>query len=152
MAVMMGCSSPPSDNVADNSNKTQNVSDNKPTISNSNTVISINKNEINTKLQSETDALLPLFNKMPQVPVYIKDEPIIKNGSETQRGVAYTTCVKKEPTLYIKKAFYEKANNKQLTNILKHELVHSWFCRQGIKTGHDERFRKKFKSIGGFGN
>lgn len=109
--------------------------------------------ETNAKLQIQANSLLKLFGNMPQVPVYIKDEPIIKTGSETQKGVAYTTCEnKKEPTIFVKKVFYQKANEKQLSNILKHELVHAWFCRQGEIIGHDERFRKKFKEIGGFGN
>lgn len=113
----------------------------------------LRKGETDPKLQFQTNSLLPLFNNMPLVPTFITDEPIIKSGSETQKGVAYTTCVNKDnPTIYLKKVFYQKANQKQLTNILKHELVHAWFCRQGIQTGHDERFRRKFKEVGGFGN
>ena len=109
--------------------------------------------ETNAKLQIQANSLLKLFGNMPKVPVYIKDEPIIKTGSETQKGVAYTTCEdKKNPTIFVKKVFFQKANEKQLTNILKHELVHAWFCRQGEIIGHDERFRKKFKEVGGFGN
>lgn len=109
--------------------------------------------ETNPKLQIQANSLLKLFGNMPIVPVYIKDEPIIRTGSETQKGVAYTTCEnKKDPTIFVKKVFYQKTNEKQLNNILKHELVHAWFCRQGEIIGHDERFRKKFKEIGGFGN
>lgn len=109
--------------------------------------------ETNAKLQLQTNSLLKLFGNMPKVPVYIKDEPIIKTGSETQKGVAYTTCEnKKDPTIFVKKVFYLKTNDKQLTNSLKHELVHAWFCRQGEIIGHNERFRQKFKEIGGFGN
>lgn len=109
--------------------------------------------EINAKLQIQANSLLKLFGNMPQVPVYIKDEPIIKTGSETQKGVAYTTCVdKRNPTIFVKKVFYQKTNEKQLTNIIKHELVHAWFCRHGEIIGHDDRFRKKFKEVGGFGN
>lgn len=111
------------------------------------------KLERDARLQNTADTFLLLFDKMPQVPVYVKNEPIIKTGSDTQRGVAYTICESKNsPTIYVKKAFYEKANDKQLKNILKHELTHAWFCRQGIKTGHDARFRKKFTQVGGFGN
>lgn len=109
--------------------------------------------ERNAKLQTETDALLPLFGKMPQVPAFLKDEVINKEGSNTERGVAYTTCENKtQPTIYLKKVFYEKAPRKQITNILKHELTHAWQCRQSMMWGHDERFRKKFKEVGGFGN
>ena len=90
---------------------------------------------------------------MPPVPVFIKDEPVLKTGSETQRGVAYTVCgLADKPVIYLKKAFYQRANQIQLTNILKHELVHAWFCRQGLRVGHDERFRKKFAEVGGIGN
>lgn len=102
------------------------------------------------KLQREIDALLPLFG-MPSVPVFIKDEPITA-GAFVQDGVAYNMCDDRKPTIIVKKAFYEKANQKQLVNILKHELVHAWFCRLDIQAGHDERFRKKFKEVGGFGN
>ena len=105
------------------------------------------------KLQAESDKLLNLFGKMPSVPVFVRDEAILKKGSETQKSVGYTTCENSnQPFIFIKKVFYERANEKQLTNILKHELVHAWFCRQGIQAGHDERFRQKFKEVGGVGN
>ncbi len=109
--------------------------------------------ERSAKLQTETDALLPLFGKMPQVPAFLKDEVINKEGSNTERGVAYTTCENKnQPTIFVKKVFFEKAPRKQIVNILKHELTHAWQCRQSMMWGHDERFRKKFKEVGGFGN
>ncbi|MBK8811442.1 MAG: SprT-like domain-containing protein [Acidobacteria bacterium] len=106
-----------------------------------------------SKLQKESDALLPLFGKFPVVNVRVVDEPLQKSGSETERGVAYTNCsTDKIPTIYVKNAFYLRAPRPQLVNILKHELTHAWFCTQGIQTGHDPRFQKKFKEIGGFGN
>ena len=116
--------------------------------------IETNKNfERDNKLQTNTNELLALFDNMPHVSVYIKDEPIIKSGSNTERGVAYTNCTdNNNPTIIVKKSFYEKANQKQLINILKHELTHSWLCRQQMMFGHDEMFRKKFKQVGGFGN
>jgi hypothetical protein len=109
--------------------------------------------ERSAKLQTETNALLPLFGKMSPVPVFLKDEIINKQGSSTERGVAYTACENKnQPTIFVKKIFFEKANRKQLVNILKHELTHAYFCRQGVQEGHDARFRKKFTEVGGFGN
>ncbi|HVE55833.1 MAG TPA: SprT-like domain-containing protein [Pyrinomonadaceae bacterium] len=109
--------------------------------------------EYSAKLQTETNALLPLFGKMPPVPVFLKDEIINKQGSNTERGVAYAACENKnQPTIFVKKVFFEKANRKQLVNILKHELTHAYFCRQGIQEGHDANFRKKFTEVGGFGN
>lgn len=109
--------------------------------------------ERDAKLQAQADALLPLFGKMPRVPVYLKNEIINRKGSSTESGVAYTSCENKnEPIVFIKKPFYEKANRKQLVNILKHELTHAWQCREAMMWGHDERFRKKFKEVGGFGN
>ncbi len=108
--------------------------------------------EKDEKLQTQTDSLLPLFDNMPPTPVYLKDEAILKSGNEAQLRVAYAICENKKPTIFVKKIFYQKANQKQLVNILKHELTHAWFCRQGIKAEHDARFRKKFESIGGFGN
>lgn len=109
--------------------------------------------ERSAKLQTETDALLPLFGKMPPVPVFLKDEIINKQGSNIERGVAYTACENKnQPTIFVKKVFFEKANKKQLVNILKHELTHAYFCRQEVQEGHDARFRKKFTEVGGFGN
>lgn len=111
------------------------------------------KRERNAKLQSDADALLPLFGKMPQVPVYLKDEIINKEGTNTERGVAYTTCENKnQPVIYVKKVFYEKSNRKMLVNILKHELTHAWQCREGMMLGHNSQFRKKFEEVGGFGN
>lgn len=109
--------------------------------------------ERSVKLQTDTDALLPLFGKMLPVPVFLKDEIINKEGSSTERGVAYTACENKnQPTIFVKKVFFEKANRKQLVNILKHELTHAYFCRQGIQEGHDAKFRQKFTQVGGFGN
>lgn len=105
------------------------------------------------RLQNQADALLSLFDKMPSVPVFIKDEPILKGGTNVENGVAYNICENRNnPNIFVKKVFYEKANRKQLLNILKHELTHAWFCRQGIQAGHDARFREKFKQVGGFGN
>ena len=121
-------------------------------ISNKPMNVSKPKGERNAKLQAETDGLLLLFDKMPSVPVYLSNEPI-QGGTNVEGGVAYNVCEDhKNPTIYVKKAFYAKANRKQLVNILKHELTHAYFCRQGIQAGHDERFRQKFTQVGGFGN
>jgi hypothetical protein len=90
---------------------------------------------------------------MPAVPVYLTDEPILRSGTNTESGVAYTHCVGHEiPSIFVKKDFYRKTNRKQLTNILKHEMTHAWLCRQRLMSGHDGRFRRKFEAIGGFGN
>jgi hypothetical protein len=110
------------------------------------------KGERIAKLQRDADALLPLFDKMPSVPVYVVNEPIQKGETGADGGVAYNVCENKNPTIYMKRAFYDKGNRKQIVNILKHELTHAYFCRQGVQTGHDERFRKKFAEVGGFGN
>lgn len=107
----------------------------------------------NAKLQAKADSLLYLFDEMPSVPVYIVDEPIERNGANVEHSVAYAFCENQnQPTIFIKKEFYEKRNEKQLTNILKHELTHAYFCRKGIQAGHDERFRQKFREVGGIGN
>ena len=113
-----------------------------------------NKYERDEKLQAEADAMLPLFDNMPPVPVYVTNEIIAKTGSNTEKGIAYTHCYDDEnPAVYVKKSFYQKTNPKQLTNALKHELTHAWLCRQRLMaTGHDERFRRKFTEVGGFGN
>jgi SprT-like family len=111
------------------------------------------KVEKDKQLQTKADSLLSFFDNMPPVPVFTKDEPILKTGTNTERGIAYTICESRiNPTIFVKKIFYQKANQKQLINMLKHELTHAWFCRQGIQIGHGEQFRKKFKEIGGFGN
>jgi hypothetical protein len=128
-------------------NKTDSFPINKPN------AIWSDKIEKDSKLQTQADSLLNLFDKMPQVPVFLKDEPILKTGNEIERGLAYTICEpNNKPTIFIKKVFYQKNNQKQIVNILKHELTHAYFCRQGVQVGHDERWRKKFESIGGFGN
>jgi hypothetical protein len=129
-------------------------------VSNTNQISNVNAKPVSeqkglkdAKLQSQSDKLLPLFNNMPSVPVFTIDEPILKTGSETQKGVGYTVCLTGDkPIIYLKKEFLNKSNQKQLVNILKHELVHAWFCWQGVQVGHDERFRKKFKEVGGIGN
>ncbi len=109
--------------------------------------------ELDEKLQSNADQLLFLFDNMPPVKVFIKDEPIIKSGTNTERGVAYTSCKSFDsPKIFVKKTFYQTANQKQLANILKHELTHAWLCRQGQMSGHNKQFREKFKQVGGFGN
>ena len=114
----------------------------------------VKKFEKSKKLQAESDALLPLFDKMPFVPVYLSDELIEKEGSNIEKGVAYTTCESSQsPEIMMKKSFFQKANHKQLINILKHELTHAWLCRQNkMSVGHGEPFQKKFKQVGGFGN
>jgi hypothetical protein len=106
----------------------------------------------NETLQDRVDSLLYFFDKMSSVLAFIIEEPVIAKGDETQRGVAYTICENNEPTILVKKTFYEKKNQKQLTIVLKHELTHAWFCRQGIRAGHDQRFRDKMKNIGEAGN
>lgn len=104
-------------------------------------------------LQSAADALLPLFDNMPAVPVFLTDETVIKSGTNTERGLAYTRCDNHEiPSIFVKKVFYQKNNQKQLVNALKHELTHAWLCRQRMMSGHDARFYKKFYEVGGFGN
>ena len=110
--------------------------------------------ERDTKLQAETDALLPLFDRMPSVPIYVKDEPKLKAGTNTEKGAAYAFCdAPNSPIIFMKKGFYQKANRKQLINALKHELTHAWLCRKGLPSeGHDAKFRQKFKKVGGFGN
>jgi hypothetical protein len=109
--------------------------------------------ERDNQLQAESDALLPLFDAMPPVPIYLKDEPMLKTGTNTETGAAYTHCYGQEiPTIFVKKIFYQKANRKQLINLLKHEMTHAWLCRQRLMSGHDDNFRRKFKQIGGFGN
>lgn len=111
------------------------------------------KFERDEKLQAEADALLPLFDKMPPVPVYVTDEVIQKAGTNTEKGMAYTHCYGQErPAIFFKKAYYRKTNRKQLINAMKHELTHAWLCRQRLMAGHDERFYKKFRQVGGFGN
>lgn len=104
------------------------------------------------ELQKKADSFLYLLDKMPQVPVFLKDEPILKQGTNTEKGLAYTICESNQPTIFVKKIFYQQKNFKQIDNVLKHELVHAYFCRQGVQVGHDKLWRDKFKSIGGFGN
>jgi hypothetical protein len=111
------------------------------------------KFERDKNLQAESDRLLPLFDNMPAVPVYLKDEPILKSGTNTEKGSAYTHCYESEkPAVFVKKIFYQKASRKRLVNALKHELTHAWLCRKRQMSGHDEQFRRKFKQVGGFGN
>ena len=114
---------------------------------------SLAKIEFDEKLQSEADALLPLFDGMPPVTVYFAAEAIQKSGTSIETGVAYTQCQTPEkPVIYIKKEFYSRTNRRQLVNILKHELTHAWACRRNLMGGHDELFRRKFTAVGGFGN
>ena len=106
------------------------------------------------KLQAEADALLPLFDRMPPVPIYLKDAPILESGTNTETGNAYTFCDGNEvPLIFVKKIYYQKANRKRFTNTLKHELTHAWLCRQHlISVGHGELFQRKFRAIGGWGS
>lgn len=110
--------------------------------------------ETDDNLQATTDALLPLFDNMPRVPVYLKDELLLKTGTNTERGAAYTHCYRNEsPAIFMKKVFYQKANRLQLSNALKHELTHAWLCRQQLMSvGHGAAFREKFIQVGGVGN
>ena len=113
----------------------------------------VDRPEYIESLQAESDALLSLFDEMPSVAVFVDDRPIQASGTSIDTGVAFTSCETSEkPVIYLKKDFYEKTNRKQLVNILKHELTHAWACRQNVMGGHDELFRRKFTSVGGFGN
>lgn len=146
ISAVVGCSKPAPPNIALNANTPTAVSQN---TNSQNT----NKGKRNSKLQAQADSLLHFFDRMPPVPVYLTDEPVKKGGNNVEHGVAYTDCDKnKSPTMYMKKVFYEKTNQKQIVNILKHELTHAWQCRRGGMRGHDAEFRKKFTDAGGFGN
>ncbi len=104
------------------------------------------------RLQAEADALLPFFDRMPPVPIYVKDEPILKSGTDTETANAYTHCDGNEaPLIFVKKTYYETAHQTRLTNTLKHEMTHAWLCRQRLmSSGHGELFRQKLKQIGGW--
>src|SRR5215204_267478 len=116
-------------------------------------VILADKFDFNESLQGDADALLGLFDNMPQIAVFVTDREILKSGTSIERGVAYTLCETSEkPVIFVKKSFYENTNRQQLVNILKHELTHAWLCRQNLMSGHDEIFRRKFAEVGGFGN
>jgi hypothetical protein len=133
--------------IVSNTNVSNKVSINKP-----NPILNDKVTKV-AELQKKADTFLNLFDNMPTVPFYLKDEPILKTGTNTERGLAYTICEpNNNPTIFIKKVFYQKANSKQINNVVKHELVHAWFCRKGVQVGHDAQFRRKFESIGGFGN
>ena len=110
--------------------------------------------ERDDNLQAEADALLNLFENIPSVPVFLKDEPILKSGTNTETGIAYTQCYEQDfPVIFVKKGFYQKANRKQFINALKHELTHAWLCRRGeMSEGHSAKFRRKLSEVGGFGN
>lgn len=146
ISAVVGCSKPTPPNVV--ANVTPIVSQN----SNSQNA-NVRKGGRNSKLQSQADSLLFHFDRMPPVPVYLTDEAILKGGTNVENGIAYTDCGKnKTPEIFMKKVFYDKGNQKQLVNILKHELTHAWQCRRGGMRGHDAEFRKKFEQVGGFGN
>lgn len=116
--------------------------------SNQSVLLAKKKLEKNKRLQFETNAWLHLFGKMQEVSTYIVDEPVINDGDETERASAYTLCENNnQPTILVKRVFYEKNKPKHVAAILRHELVHAWFCQQGIRAGHDEQFQKKLKSI-----
>ncbi|MDQ2747062.1 MAG: SprT-like domain-containing protein [Acidobacteriota bacterium] len=104
-------------------------------------------------LQAKADALLPLFDRMPSVPVYLTDEPIVQTGTNVETSDAYTHCDAHEyPSIFVKRIHYQTTNQKRLTNTLKHELTHAWLCRQNLMAeGHGIDFRRKFKAIGGWG-
>lgn len=93
------------------------------------------------KLQNYANSLLSThFDGMPSVPVYIKDQPIDDNGNSLARSLAYYSSAtlnsikKRSKTagyIVIKKSFLEKANEKELDNVLKHELIHAWLDWKG---------------------
>lgn len=105
-------------------------------------------------LQAEADALLPLFDQMLPVPVYLKDDPILKLGTNVETGNAYTHCDGNEfPIIFVKRIYYREAHRTRLINTLKHELTHAWLCRrQMMSVGHGVAFRQKLKQIGGWQN
>ena len=108
--------------------------------------------ERDTDLQKATDALLPLFDRMPTVPVYVVDAPILKSGTNVETSNAYTDCDQNRfPFIFVKKNYRQTAHETRLTNTLKHELTHAWLCRQGMMSaGHDAIFRRKLNEVGGW--
>jgi hypothetical protein len=78
-------------------------------------VVSGDRLEREDNLQAEADALLLLFDDMPSVAVYLKDEPILRSGTNTRRGVAYTHCQGNElPSIFVKKFFIKKTTGNNL--------------------------------------
>ncbi len=105
-------------------------------------------------LQAEADGLLPLFDQMPSVPIYLKDDPILKSGTNIETGNAYTHCDgNKFPFIFVKKTYYRKVHRTRLINTLKHEMTHAWLCRQQMMSvGHGALFREKLARVGGWIN
>ena len=76
--------------------------------------------ETDAKLQIQANSLLKLFGNMSQVSVYIKDEPIIKSGSDTQKGVAYAICVtNKQSDYFPQKNLLSKGKSESISQYFK---------------------------------
>jgi hypothetical protein len=93
-------------------------------------------------LQSQADSYLYLFDHMPSVPIRVVNQPIAKG-----KNVAYFDPLRK--VIFIKQEYLNQ--KRDITNTLKHEMVHAWMRWKGLDRkathSHDATFQIKFLEV-----
>ena len=97
--------------------------------------------------QEIADAMLPLFNNMPQVVVLVQDDPVFER--EPCPAAVYSA-----PNIIINPAHARTCTFDQIQEMICHELIHAWLDWKGLLgTGelldehHSELFVKKALEI-----
>jgi hypothetical protein len=94
------------------------------------------------EIQQYADSQLHLFDNMPQVPVYLRDEPM----NEENPSAGYYDP--NNDYIVIKRVAYNQVRGGRFREIILHELTHAWVRRQGLDDGlHGPVFRKKLLEV-----
>jgi hypothetical protein len=93
-------------------------------------------------LQAQADSYLYLFDHMPSVPIRVVNQPIAKG-----KNVAYFDPLRK--VIFIKQEYLNR--KRDITNTLKHEMVHAWINWKGLDRkathSHDATFHVKLREV-----
>lgn len=97
--------------------------------------------------QDMADAMLPLFNDMPQIVVMVEDHEVFQREP-------FPAAVYMRPNIVINPAHARTSSYDDMQGTLCHELIHAWQDRKGLlgigeqlDEHHDEGFIKKALEI-----
>ena len=97
--------------------------------------------------QDMADAMLPLFDNMPQVVVLVEDHQVFTRDP-------FPLAVYRHPNIIINPSHARTCSYDEIQETLCHELIHAWLSWKGLEgrgelldEGHDELFVKKALEI-----
>lgn len=99
-----------------------------------------------TVFQEMADAMLPLFDNMPQVVVLVQDH-------EAFQREPFPAAIYAWPNIVINPSHARTCSYEEMQDTICHELIHAWMHWKGVATGefldthHDEWFVKKALEI-----